>query len=264
MQNREVRGDPIEHDEIEIVEERRAPKQRQSASGYTGARFRASLDMGFSEDEVSSDSEQDEIAQLPVSEKHEPTKQRQETHQMLDRRKRRAPSPDELQSSREAKRISRPANQAGLTRNHTVADQASGSRRGKPNHRVLKIKGAVCEPRFIYPARDGMYENELGASNSPCVLSPTGSLNSIFRPVNDSIEDLTSLTWMTPYLSRVTRIAHNKKSPIVQVKSMQDNRPESLGGSMLLLKFEDNEDAGHYVELCEKANRNIFYSEQDP
>lgn len=263
MQNREVRGDPIENDDTEIVEEHRAPKQRLNASRYAGARFGPPLETTFSEDELSTDSEQDSNAQAPVPEKCEPTAPQEEAHRILDRKKRRAPSPDELQSPRDAKRVSRPAGQADILENRAVMNRASGPRRIKPNDRLLKIKGAVCEPRYIYPAQDGMYENELGASNVPCVLSPTGPSDRLFRPVNDSIEDLESLLWMTPYMSYVTRIEHNSKSPIVHIKSMQDNRPGSLGGRSLLLKFEDNEDAGRYVELWQKANRNIFYPEKE-
>lgn len=250
MQCRENTEDPID-DDLEINEDPPAPKSKSSATAFTSAQFQRPVDTSNSEDEEPGDDEQDEIGTLPAAKHSESAAARPEQHPVLGSKKRPPASPDEVQSSRDPKRRSRTSDQADLPRTNCVEKHIPGRRDQKPQHRVLPIKSAVCEPCYIYPARDGMHEKATGATNEECTLL-RWNFDEAFIPLGSG-GDLKALAWITPNISRVNRMEYNEKSPIVLVRAPQ----------ILLIKFEDNEDASSYVELCKAASRNPDYVNTD-
>lgn len=255
MQNKEVRGDPIENDEVEIVEDSQtAKRKRHSGSTFTAAQFAMPSSVSESEDGESACVEQDEIARLPVAKHDDTVAHRRGAQSKLGTTKRRASSPDELQSPRDSKRRSRSVGQTDSPRSNGFLKQAQDCEDNTPKDRVLHVKSAVCEPHFIYPARAGMYESAHGASNKACVLSPSGSGNHLFEVLDKYLLIAAELDWITPELSKVVIIEHHNKSPIVLLKKRKDSR----GGGNLLIKFENSWEANRYVELCRKANDHVM------
>lgn len=255
IQHKEIPGDPIQDDDIEIIAETRASKQkRPNPSHFTASRFRAPGDTTSSEEEERFGPEQDEITEVSPPKLHDPAAQRPERYQVLGKTKRPAASPDEQQSQRAPKRR---VDRADVRQMNPLSDRASDRRSRKSDDRVLKIDSAVCEPRFVFPVRDDMHKDDDEAYDAQCALSPTVSNSRVFRPVNNALVELQELAWMTPDLSKVTRIDHNVDSPIVRLKKMTDSRSEYSGGPTLVIKFVGKEDAERYVQRCRDANGDI-------
>lgn len=255
VQNREVPGDQIEDDDLEILDDPLAPKQKRlNGSRVPAPRYQLLRNSSSSEDEKYRNAEQDEIAKLPTPEPRKPAAQRPEEYPLLVRTKRPAASPDELELPHTSKRR---VDRADSVRADSVSKRISDSRSSTPACRVLKVDSAVCEPRFVYPAGDDTYENDRGANNRGCALSKTGVENRMFRTVDNYLIDLPELAWMTPDLSKVTEIKFNEESPVVLLRTMRDSKSELSCGSLLLIKFKNKEDANLYSWLCGDKNRGV-------
>lgn len=263
-QTREVPGDHIEDDEVEIFKATPRPRTHGMVTSktygtdtFTKMRFEAPDDSNESDGIESGAKDHDEIAELLASNKHKSGVQESKAHReyrATKGTKRSAVSSDELQILHNPKRRLFPSHRGNIPKTNFVPEAMSGRQNG--NH-VFHVKRAVCEPCFIYPAQLGMYEGTAGASNTPCFLLPKNDDARAFRVIAAHDMELDQLEWITPNLSKVTKLTSNGKLPIVQLRKKPDVTTKLSTGASLLIEFETVQEAKRYVDLCKKANEEL-------
>lgn len=124
---------------------------------------------------------------------------------------------------------------------------------------AFSVKRAVCDKCFIYPAADSMLDGATGATTKPCslVMSTQGD-SKHFRTIDSQQEkELDELDWITPNLSKVTKIDWNGNCPIVRMYKSPDIMAKFPTGANLIIEFGSPDEASTYVRLCQKKNRGI-------
>lgn len=122
----------------------------------------------------------------------------------------------------------------------------------------LRVRKAVCEPRYAYPAKGCMYGDLGGASDRLCHLVPTTKGDSLFEAV-DAVtgEPIPDLVWLTPTIPKVTKISHARNSMIVKISKSSDRTPPLITGAVLFIQFGNGHEAEQFVRRCCDAANTI-------
>ncbi|KAI3400221.1 hypothetical protein diail_4106 [Diaporthe ilicicola] len=250
LQLQKPTNDPIQDDEdpvvtagpvarASVINGRPSAKTAAAKAAYTDSRL---LDGGCgSEDELSMDQ--------PIQARGAFKKTTVLVSQQMDGRKRQIENQidDKSQTTSLAKRRTQPSDRTNIHRMTLGSEVAQiGGDRGR-----LRVTKAVCEPRYAYPAKGSMPRDAKGASDRPCVLVPTKEGGSLFEAV-DAVtgETIPDLVWLTPTLSKVTKIFHARNSMIVKIlKSSNGTHPLNTG-AVLFIQFGNGHLAERFVSRC--------------
>lgn len=245
-------NDRIEDDELEMTS---AGAKSGMASGRGNSMYRTSV---FAPIEPSSDDELNEVA--PPRPKTKMRDRMNDSARSNDRRgshtnnglKRPAESPDVLQDERSAKRRHEPSSESNIPRTKFSSSRPRSARGCSDEFRVKK---AVCEPTFIYPAAADMLECADAASDAPCWLLPKEQDSHHFKITDDGGTELEALGWIAPNLQRVQFIYHHSESPIVKFTSSSgiDSESKFTKGAAMLVEFDSVQEAKGCVTLCRRA-----------
>ncbi|KAL1867106.1 hypothetical protein Daus18300_006505 [Diaporthe australafricana] len=250
-------NDPIQDDEdpaviagpaarASVIKGRPNVKKAAWKAVYTDSRFSGGVD--GSEDELSMEQPIQTRGAVkpktaPVSQAANGRKRHIETH--FD---------DEQQTTSSIKRRTQPPDRA-MTHKTTLD---SGIAQIGRDHGGLRVFKAVCEPRYAYPAKGCMYGDLGGASDKPCRLKPTTKGDLLFEAVDDATgEPIPDLVWLTPTISKVTKIYHARNSMIVKISKSSNGTPPLTTGAGLFIQFGNGHEAEQFVKRCCNAANTI-------
>lgn len=176
-------------------------------------------------------------------------------NQAVSGTKRPASSPDELQILQANKRRSDAYSRGDIPRTNFKPGPPSGGIVDS-----FSVMRAACEPRFIYPAAEGMLGGATGATNKPCslIMSTKGDPKHFKTIDSQQAEGLDELDWITPSLSKVSKINGNINSSIVRLHKSTDSMA-NFTGAILFIQFGSPNEASTYVHLCLQANHGIMF-----
>ncbi|KAK2602596.1 hypothetical protein N8I77_009114 [Diaporthe amygdali] len=119
------------------------------------------------------------------------------------------------------------------------------------NHGLLRVSKAVCEPSYVYPANECMHGDTRGASDKPCILVATTDGDRHFEALDaDTREPVPDLVWLTPKLSKISKIFHARHSMIVKISKSSNGTPPLETGAVLFLQFGNAHEAEAFVTRC--------------
>lgn len=244
-------SDPIQDDEEDIevtsgpvaraskINGRSSAKRVTGSAAYTASKFTAPDE---SDDELSADH--------PAYAGSRPQRETGSVSQIANGRKRPSEieNDEELQISSSAKRRTQPTNRADMRR---TTFGARSSRVGDV-HGGLQVVKAVCEPSYVYPAKDHMHGDFRGASNQRCLLVSSTRENLPFDVV-DAVtkKQIPDLLWLTPKASKVTQLSFARNSMTVKITRSSDTTTELKTGAVLFLQFRNAHHATQFVsQFC--------------
>lgn len=119
----------------------------------------------------------------------------------------------------------------------------------------LPVLAAVEWPDNVYEAVPPKHNRD-GSHKMPCLLYPVVDSDSVFMAVDpETDEEVTEQEWMTPDAYMVQEIFTSPDSEIVRVRKHCGYRKRFT--QVLLIRFDDCQDARIYVERYCKAKSNI-------
>ncbi|KAJ4425289.1 hypothetical protein N0V82_000099 [Gnomoniopsis sp. IMI 355080] len=253
----EQANDRIEDDGLQLIS---GGARSGPATGHGNMPYKKSV-FALIPNEASSDDELNQVAPPPSKPKlrdgmYPSTRPKERRgNQSNNGLKRTAGSPDVLQGEHPAKRRNGPSSEADILR--TKFPARMGSTRCRPG--AFRVRKAVCEPKFIYPAPDNMPDDFNGASNTPCFLSPNGRAPHHFIVTDDDGAELEALRWIMPNLAKIRRIDYQNGSPILKINSATgfDSNAGFSKGAATLIEFDSFQEAHNWAITCQDANTSI-------